>query len=335
MTDPTHTDDDEHALRSGLRADALSPEAMARIRAATEAEWRAQVAAAPVTPWWRRGAALAAAASLLVVALGAITFTRSGGGEQLGTLARADGAGLVEHRLLGRDAGVAVGMPLRSTKNYASRGGALLALAGGGNLRVAPGSQFEIQAAHQLRLTKGEVYVDIPPGEHAAAGFVVLTGAGEFRHLGTQFSVALVEDGTRLRVREGRVQWRAEDQAPATVEAGFELRIDAQRNVSRRAIDTVGDSWAWTEVMTPDIEIEDRPLGEFLQWVSRETGRKLVFADEEVRRQIADTRMHGNVRGMTALNALRAVMAATSLRFDLPEGAIRVSLASATPPVLP
>ena len=29
MTDPTHTDDDEHALRSGLRADALSPEAMA------------------------------------------------------------------------------------------------------------------------------------------------------------------------------------------------------------------------------------------------------------------------------------------------------------------
>jgi hypothetical protein len=334
MTDPNHSGDDEQALRSGLRADALSPEAMARIRAATEAEWRAQVASAPAARGWRRGAMLAAAASILVVALSAITFTQKDG-EQLGTLAREDGAGLLEQRLLGHDADVAVGAPVRSSMTYVSRGGTLLELAGGGNLRVAPGSQFEVLAADRLRLTKGEVYVDIPPGVRAAAGFVVLTDAGEFRHVGTQFSVALVDDGTRLRVREGRVQWQSAGQAPANVDAGVEMRIDAQRNVSRRAVDTVGDAWAWTEAMTPDIEIEDRPLGEFLQWVSRETGRRLEFANEEVRRQIADTRMHGNVRGMTALNALRAVMAATSLRFDLPEGAIRVSLADAAPPVRP
>lgn len=334
MTDPSSSGDDENALRSGLRADALSPEAMARIRAATEAEWRAQVATAPGMPWWRRGALLAAAASVLVVALGAITFTPSGG-EQLGTLARADGAGLLEHRMLGRSAAVAVGVPVRSTNTFDSRGATLLALAGGGNLRVAPGSQFEVLAANQLRLKKGEVYVDIPPGEHVAAGFVVLTGAGEFRHLGTQFSVALVDDGTRLRVREGRVQWHAQDQPPANVEAGVEMQIDANRNVSRRPIETVGDSWAWTEAVTPDIEIDDRPLGEFLQWVSRETGRKLVFADDAVRQQVANTHMHGNVRGMMPLDALRAVMAATSLRFDLPEGTIRVSLAGATPPEQP
>ena len=34
--------DDEEVLRSNLRVPALSPEALARIRRATEAEWRAQ-----------------------------------------------------------------------------------------------------------------------------------------------------------------------------------------------------------------------------------------------------------------------------------------------------
>ena len=35
--------DDELVLRENLKVPALSPEAMARIRRATEAEWRAQV----------------------------------------------------------------------------------------------------------------------------------------------------------------------------------------------------------------------------------------------------------------------------------------------------
>ena len=38
--------DAERALREGLRTPALSPEAMQRIRAATQAEWRAQRAGA-------------------------------------------------------------------------------------------------------------------------------------------------------------------------------------------------------------------------------------------------------------------------------------------------
>ena len=90
---------------------------------------------------------------------------------------------------------------------------------------------------------------------------------------------------------------------------------------------------AWAESLAPDIEIENRPLQEFLVWFSRETGRKLVLADDTVRNQAASIRMHGNVRGLTAMEALSAVMAATTLRFELPEGVIRVSSAreSTTP----
>ena len=59
--------DAERALREGLRTPALSPEAMQRIRAATQAEWRVERAGAgcarePVV------LSLAAAASVLMLA---------------------------------------------------------------------------------------------------------------------------------------------------------------------------------------------------------------------------------------------------------------------------
>jgi hypothetical protein len=105
------------------------------------------------------------------------------------------------------------------------------------------------------------------------------------------------------------------------------VTIDRNRTVTRRPMSTAGREWAWAELLAPEIEIENRPLQEFLDWFSRETGRKLELADEAVRVQTATIRMHGNIRGLTAMEALSAVMAATTLRFELPEGVIRVSSA--------
>ena len=188
-------------------------------------------------------------------------------------------------------------------------------------------------AANAVKLERGELYVDIPPGSRGSDRFMVVTPAGEFRHVGTQFAVAIVNGATRLRVREGSVLWHATE-GDSTVDAGTEVMIDRNRTVTRRPIATAGRDWAWAESMAPDIEIENRPLQEFLDWFSRETGRKLVLADDAARKQAATIRMHGNVRGLTAMEALSAVMAATTLRFELPEGVIRVSSArdSTTPP---
>ena len=185
---------------------------------------------------------------------------------------------------------------------------------------------YEVKAGDTIRLDRGDMYVDIPPGSRAPRSFVAITSAGEFRHLGTQFALSVSEGGTRLRVREGSVQWHS-DQGESTVDAGTEVLIDRNRNVTRQDLDTAGEQWAWTEVMTPDIDIEDRPLSEFLDWVARETGRRLEFADDATRQQAANIRMHGNVHGLAPLAALKAVMASTSLRLDLPAGVIRVSLA--------
>jgi ferric-dicitrate binding protein FerR (iron transport regulator) len=218
---------------------------------------------------------------------------------------------------------------MRSGQAFEVHGDSLVALAGGGNLRVARASAIKLISSNAVELDRGELYVDIPPADRPRETFMVITPAGEFRHVGTQFAVAIVGGATRLRVREGTVRWHAAegDSADTTVDAGTEVMIERGKAVTRQEISAAGRDWAWAEAMAPDMDIENRPLLEFLSWAARETGRTLVLGDDAARRQAATIRMHGNVRGLTTIEALHAVMAATSLRFELPEGAIRVSSA--------
>ena len=324
----------ERALREGLRTPTLSPEAMQRIRAATQQEWRA-VTDAPeqVRSPKRRWLSLAAAASVAllagVVGWNAFMGNAANDGAVVGQLARSEAPGIVEPRLLGSDAVLSEGAPLRPGQTLDVRGDSLIDLTGGGNLRVARASAFKVLAANAVKLERGELYVDIPPGSRGSDRFMVVTPAGEFRHVGTQFAVAIVNGMTRLRVREGSVVWHATE-GDSTVNAGTEVVIDRNRTVTRRPIATTGREWAWAESMAPEFEIENRPLQEFLVWFSRETGRKLELADDAARKQTATILMHGNVHGLTAMEALTAVMAATTLRFELPEGVIRVSSARDT-----
>jgi ferric-dicitrate binding protein FerR (iron transport regulator) len=326
--------DADRALRENLHVPPLSPEALARIRRATEAEWRANLP----RPAGKRWLPFAAAASLAVLAAATWNFFAGGStapaGEMLATLARAPAPGVVELRPLWREAAMSVGSMVHSGQDLAARGGALLALRGGGNLRLAPGSELEVLSADAVRLARGELYVDIPPGEQGGSSFTAVTAAGEFRHVGTQFALAVIDGATRLRVREGSVAWDAME-GGSTVSAGTEMIIDRDRRVTRRTIAATGEAWSWTESMAPEVDIENRPLSEFLDWVARETGRRLVIADENTRGQIGAIRTHGNVRGLEPLKALEAVMAATSLQLDLPAGTIRVSFTSESPPPPP
>ena len=120
---------------------------------------------------------------------------------------------------------------------------------------------------------------------------------------------------TRLRVREGSVHWLTAD-GESTVKAGTEVVFSKGAKAAERPVGTSGQEWDWTAKTTPDFEIDNRPLGDFLEWVARESGRKLVLADDETREQAARVRMHGSVHRLTPMQALSAVMATTELRYD-------------------
>ena len=148
---------------------------------------------------------------MLAAAIGWNVFMVNTGdtGAILGEVARFDSPGLVESGFLRRDVAMNPGEPLRAGQSFEVRGDSLVTLAGGGNLRLARASSIEVLAANAVKLERGELYVDIPPGSRGSDRFMVVTPAGEFRHVGTQFAVAIVNGMTRLRVREGSVQWHA------------------------------------------------------------------------------------------------------------------------------
>ena len=323
--------DDDRMLRESLQVKPLSAAALSRIRAVAESEWRANL----VERRPRRWLPYAAAAILLALMSAGGLFLAGVGREDLGEpaarLMRSETSGVFEVHALRQDIPLKEGSVVRSARNFRVKGQALFELEGGGNLRVASGSEFEIVARDVARLTSGEMYVDIPYGMHTRTPFIVRTSAGEFRHVGTQFALAIIRDETRLRVREGSVHWSASG-GESTVGAGTEVVFTNSTRTAERPIDTSGKDWDWIATTTPDFEIDNRPLQDFLEWVARESGRKLVVADDLAREKVATIRMHGSVRGLTPMQALSAVMAATELRYDLPDGLIRVSMASESTP---
>jgi ferric-dicitrate binding protein FerR (iron transport regulator) len=317
---------EERALRESLRVESLTSEAMWRVRSATEAEWRSLYQQKSRRRW----PYAVAASAVLVCLLAGLPFVGPGSGKDAGEVAarlvRFETPGVAEIHAVRRAERLVDGAVLRSGHRYWSAGQSLLQLEGGGNLRLAADSSIEILAKSDVRLESGEFYVDIPPGSRSNVEFIARTSSGEFHHVGTQFALAVNNGETRLRVREGSVRWLAAA-GESTVSAGSEVVFANGTKVAERTIETSGTEWDWTARSTPDFDIEDRSLGEFLEWVARESGRKLTFVDDRARKKIASIRMHGSVHGLTPLQALSAIMAATELRYELPDGQIRVSFA--------
>ena len=312
----------ERSLRLGLSRQPWTDEQQERVRAAVEAEWRASLVAAKR----RRGnrwiglAAVVATLSILAgswllpdadaAVLGAVVTVEPGGLQT--------GSTPFTHETLG------VGAELRTNQTLKARGSALVALEGGGTLRISRGTVIGARSANEIELRDGEVYLDLPPTQPRAAAFVVRTAFGSVEHVGTQFDVAIGNREIHVRVREGQVRLRRAS-GIESAGAGTELIVPDSGPVVRRAVSTHGRQWSWVEALAPEFEIEDRPLQDFLQWTARETGRELDITDEHARSVIERTRLHGSVRGLTPLEALGRVLRATSLQFDLHEDAIRVS----------
>ena len=219
---------------------------------------------------------------------------------------------------------IGVGDALRTGQRLKARGSTLVALEGGGTLRISRGTVIGTRSANEIELRDGEVYLDLPPTQPRAAAFVVRTAFGSVEHVGTQFEVAVGNREVRVRVREGQVRL-LRGSGSESAGAGTELIVPESGPVARRAISTHGRQWSWVEALAPEFEIEDRPLGDFLNWTARETGRELDITDDHAKSVVERTRLHGSVRGLTPLEALGRVLSATSLRFDLHEDAIKVS----------
>jgi len=192
-------------LRAAGARPAATAQAMAEVRAAVEAEWRASVAARRrrrlVTGW-------AAAASVTVAALGVWLVRPMLQVEPVASLTRTVGS--VEQNVgdgrwtpVATAASLVSGTQLRTARD----GRAALQLENGVELRLDARTLVAFDDAGHARLSQGAVYVD--SGRTAGtpgADFVLDTPAGPVAHLGTQYEARIVDGSVRVGVREGRVR---------------------------------------------------------------------------------------------------------------------------------
>lgn len=333
--EPTQqADPEERAIARLLAAvgpRAAPPQAVAdEVRRAVEAEWRATVAARRPQ---RRPLAWAMAAGLAVAAIGAWLaqpLLAPAPTAAVAGVLRATGA--VEYR---RDAGsgwshLVAGQAVAAGGELRTRPGArvALALADGVQLRVDEGSIVTLSSATGADLRRGAIYVDSGSGAPGTAGpaFELLTPVGSVRHLGTQYQARLAEGMLKVGVREGRVQYSG-SAGVALGAAGEQLVIagtGAAARIERERLEPHDSSWRWAGAVAPAIDIEGRPLDEFLAWAGRETGREVVYDSPAVRSAAAGIVLRGSVAGLEPDAALAAVLSTTPLRHAVVDGTLRI-----------
>jgi ferric-dicitrate binding protein FerR (iron transport regulator) len=310
----------ERALTTALSTEPLDDETLERLRATAMAEWRT---VNPPARFERKGRWIAVSAAAVVAALAVGFIVRpTGDAAVVGTVARLNGA-IDVRGTFWRHWTAHVGDALKTGETLTVHGPVLLSLTQGGTLRVAAGSVLDLTGGAEVSLVHGLVYLDVAPSIKTSTPLRILTRVGAVEHLGTQFEVLSNEGAVRIRVREGRV--RLVGHAGSVVaSAGTELLASVRGGISQRSVETYGRDWLWVAALAPDYDIEGRPLTDFLQWVSRELGRRVEYADAHARELAAHTIMHGSVRGREPLEALADVLATTSLTYEMRADTIRV-----------
>ena len=145
---------------------------------------------------------------------------------------------------------------------------------------------------------------------------VIETPIGEVTDIGTQFSVAAADGVLEVAVREGRVDLDQQDEVLTAV-AGERVRVVSDSDPLIERLEPHDPYWSWASSLAPSYDLENRSLLDFLRWASRETGRELVFEDQELRMAAMRTDLHGSVSDFEPLEAVQSILATTSFKYRI------------------
>ncbi len=202
-----------------------------------------------------------------------------------------------------------------------------LRLRGGHSLRVDGDSRVRLLSTHRIELQRGAVYLDSGVERLTGSGVEVVTPLGIVREIGTQFEVRLQaqkDGGVRVRVREGSVSLR-EDGQSFSVASGEELTLRRDGSVARGSIEPYGPEWDWILAAAPSLDIEGLMLSAFLEWVSRETGWRVRYSNEELAGSAATIRLHGTIDGLAPHESLSVVLPGSGLGYRLESGSLLIT----------
>lgn len=339
MSDPTHTDTSE-LLPEEESVDRLleiagrrpvAPESVEEaVRRTVRPAWQAKARAHARRRRMQRWTLAAAAVLALALAFGSWRYLGptlpTANPQTVATLELAAGDVDLSHhsRSLPAAAGAAVPAGGEITTAPASR--VALRLADGPTIRIDADSTLRLDSTRSLFLSHGAVYVDTG-SEGDGRTLEVLTPLGAAQDVGTQFEVRLLEQALQVQVREGEVEVRR-GQTHHSAAAGSALTLRPDGTVDLRPVAAHGSAWSWILQASPGFELEGRSLGDFLEWVRRETGLRTVFADPSLERDVSGDLAHGSIAGLLPRQALDVVLPGFGLRFEIADGTITIERAN-------
>jgi hypothetical protein len=198
----------------------------------------------------------------------------------------------------------------------------------GHSVRLDVSTRVRIVSPVAVALDRGKIYVDsgIRP-DRTGAPLEIHTPFGIVREMGTQFEVRVRDDAVRIRVREGSVQMDA-DRGTYSVAVGTEFELDDRGVPNWSDAPPHGSEWDWLSSIAPVFDLEGSSARAFLEWVSRERGWTLRFADEQVGRSAAEIVLRGSIEGLTLDQALDAVLPTCQMVHRVENGTLVVEAAT-------
>jgi len=326
MTRPESERSIERLIKLAGKRDMPTPEGMERARLAAHESWSRMLGtmapAAPGRSWWRPVLGFAIAASVTALALFAWTQRPMGAPpDVVARIATLTGNALIEDH---RESIARVWLPIHAGMTLSTSDGRVALTFGDSlSLRIDRHTRIRFDSRDRVTLFAGVLYVD-SGGINAVPALRIETPAGEVRHVGTQFQVQVSGVMTRVRVREGRVLLTRAPGAPTDIAAGDELQIAGEAMQWRRGLPSFGAEWEWSAGIAPALDIENRPLAEFVTWMARENGWQVRYGDEALQQRAFGIRLHGSLDRLDRDAMLERVALVTGVQMRARDGVLWV-----------
>lgn len=195
--------------------------------------------------------------------------------------------------------------------------GISITLANAESLRLDEDSRLVVLDSDEFQLLAGRVYADTGDFLYHDKGLRIVTDAGTVTDVGTQFSVHASGERLDVAVREGRVDVVMSGGQELVAVAGERMLLEQGGEPSVEQLAPHDGYWDWVAALAPVYDLENRSLLDFLRWAARETGKELVFSDNDLRMAAMRTDLHGSIQDVTPAEAIAAVLATTSFRYRI------------------
>ncbi|MFQ5981838.1 MAG: FecR domain-containing protein [Woeseiaceae bacterium] len=237
----------------------------------------------------RRLTSFAIAATVLVAVLVSLNALRGpfvgGGFQQVASVQKQFGIiNLLKHGQAESAVSEISAIGSGQTVETGDASGLTLAWNDGGSLRLDQNTRVEFESDSVIYLQSGRIYFDSMPSgipsvrtDPDKARLAIRTDTGTVRHVGTQFITQMDGEELNVLVREGRVTVEGTS-VKETATVGQKLTVTHDGQSSVHVVGITGGDWEWIEKTSPTFTLNDRPIIDFLTWVSRESGRPLRFA---------------------------------------------------------